>query len=266
MSIRRQCYEWRNVSESNNLVITPPLGAIYDYDNVILNRYPVSAVNYKLGSASEKIFWCIVPVPARAVVDIFNGDIGNNLDIPGQLKAYQFVVFDGIAVYPNTFNAQIIVNTTRYFQDPDGVPSRMGGISGDVVPFPNGFPAPVNSTVAMGGVGGTLNFLEGGLKPPVIIKPGDRWAVEVTNNSDSRFPNLSDLQLKVGTDISVARCYIKYLLIDGADCIVAQRLIDAGWPLTVENIWKFKQDILKSHIYAGLAPLPEEVSSAKRKV
>ena len=62
------------------------------------------------------------------------------------------------------------------------------------------------------------------------------------------------------------RCFVKYLLIDGADSIVANRLLDAGWPLTVENIWKYKQDIIRSHLYAGLAPLPEEVSEAKRKV
>ena len=47
---------------------------------------------------------------------------------------------------------------------------------------------------------------------------------------------------------------------------MARRLLDAGWPLTVENIWKYKQDILKTHLYAGLAPLPTEVVKAKRKV
>lgn len=265
MSIRRQCYEWRNVGKTQTLSIGSVGVTNNNYDDVILNSYPVSAINYDLGGASEKQFWRVVPIQPNQVVDIFNGDIGNNLDIPGQLKAYQFIVLDGIAVYPETFNAQIIVNTTRYFQDPDRVPSRMGGISGNVVPFPNGTP----TTSIAGGIaqnkGGLLNFLDG-LKPPVIIRPGDRWAVEVTNNGDI-FPFANGTtNLKTAKDAFVARCFIKYLLIDGADCIVAQRLIDSGWPLTVENLWRYKQDIIKTHLFAGMAELPEELENAKRKV
>lgn len=264
MSIRRQCYEWRNVGESNHFTITPPLVAVDNCDDVILNRYPISAISYKVGDASEKIFWKIVPIAPNQVVDIFNGDIGNNLDIPGQLKAYQFIVLDGIAVYPETFNAQIIVNTTRYFQDPDGVPSRDGGISGLVVPYPIGTPSafPPNPNLAVQ----LQNSLKNGLQPPIIIKPGDRWGVEVKNNGDFSFPFGTATQIKQGTDRKVARCYIKYLLIDGADCIVAQRLIDAGWPLTVENLWRYKQDLIKSHLYAGMAEFPEVIQEARRKV
>ena len=88
------------------------------------------------------------------------------------MKAYQFIVLDGIAVYPESFNAQIIVNTTRYFQDPDGVPSREGGISGATVPFPNGAPPSTGTTLARGRLGGMLNIdFQEGLQPPVIIQP-----------------------------------------------------------------------------------------------
>ena len=268
MSIRRQCYEWRNVGKTQTLSIGSIGVTNNNYDDVILNSYPVSAINYDLGGASEKQFWRVVPIQPNQVVDIFNGDIGNNLDIPGQLKAFQFIVFDGIAVYPETFNAQIIVNTTRYFQDPDRVPSRMGGISGNAVPYPNGTPTLRQTALGItGGVGGILNYdFAEGLQPPVIIRPGDRWAVEVTNNGEI-FPYAEGTTaLKTATDVAVARCFIKYLLIDGADCVVAQRLIDAGWPLTVENLWRYKQDIIKTHLYAGMAELPEEITNAKRKV
>ena len=49
---------------------------------------------------------------------------------------------------------------------------------------------------------------------------------------------------------------IKYLLIDGADCIVAQRLIDAG-PLTVENFET--TGFIKTHLYASMVELPESI-------
>ena len=62
---------------------------------------------------------------SNQVVDIFNGDIGNNLDIPGPIASLDLIVLDCIAIYPELLT-QIIVNTTRYFQDPDNV-SRLEG-------------------------------------------------------------------------------------------------------------------------------------------
>jgi len=34
----------------------------------------------------------------------------------------------------------------------------------------------------------------------------------------------------------------------------------------VENLWRYKQDIIKSHLYASMAELPEAISEARRKV
>lgn len=233
MSLRRQCYEWRNISDGVN--------------TAFLNGYPVNSV----GNVDT------VGFSANQPVDIFIGGIGNNIDIPGELKAFQYVVLDSIAVFPPNLHAQIYVGTSRYFQDPDNVPSRDGGICGFTVPFPNG--------AAWTNGGGTItnilntDFTEG-LKPAVIIEPGQVWGVEVTSLVD--VPTITN----TATEQQIQKCFIKYLLIDGADSLVARRLVEAGWPLTVENVWKYKQDIMKTHLYAGLAPLPTEVVKAKRKV
>ncbi len=237
MSIRRQCYEWRNVTGSPTIPF-------------ILNQYPVTALNRFYTHA----------LPQGKAVSIFNGSIGNNLDIPAELKAYQYVVIDSIGVWPPSLHAQIVVNTTKYFQDPDNVPSRQGGIGGYIVPYPNGqseFSAPASMFSQA-----ILNYdYTEGLIPAVIVRPGDSWDIQVTNQtaSSSAYSN-SDV------DSLVNKCFVKYLLIDGADSIVAKRLIDAGWPLTVENLWQYKQDLLRTHLYAGLAPLPETVEKARRKV
>jgi|TARA_R110001599_G_scaffold353250_1_gene591248 hypothetical protein len=224
MGLRRQVYEWRNIVQNVG-------------DNVFLNGYPISSVGSCVTAA----------LSANQPIDIFIGDIGNNLDMPGRLKAYQFVVLDAIGLWPQTMSAQLYVNTTKYFQDPDRVPSRTGGISANIVPFPNG-------------QDGILNFdYKEGLKPPLYILPGQNWGVEVTSSIDvaASYTTL---------ETEIAKCFIKYLLIDGADCLVAQHLVKSGWALTVENIWKFKQDIIKSHLYAGMTELPEEITEAKRKV
>ena len=236
MSIRRQCYEWRNVTGS----ATKPF---------ILNQYPVTALNR----------FYTHPLPRRKAVSIFNGGIGNNLDMPAALKAYQYVVIDSIGVWPPPLHAQIVVNTTKYFQDPDNVPSRDGGLGGFVIPFPNG-QIMYSATPSMFSQA-VLNYdYADGLMPAVIIRPGDLWDIQVTNQQPASATAEGD------PDSLVNKCFVKYLLIDGADSIVAKRLIDAGWPLSVENIWQYKQDLLRTHLYAGLAPLPETVEKARRKV
>ena len=233
MSLRRQAYEWRNLSDGGT--------------TSFLNGYPVLWTN----NANT------VGFSANQPVDVFIGDIGNNIDIPGQLKAFQYIVLDAVAVFPPTLHAQIYVGTSRYFQDPDNVPSRDGGISGFAVPFPNGA-AWVNSG---GSIVNLINYdFTKGLMPPIIIEPGQVWGVEVTSSV-----NVASV-VNTATEQQIQKCFVKYLLIDGADCLVAKRLLEAGWPLTVENIWAYKQDLFKTHLYAGLAPLPDKVQKAARKV
>ena len=54
MSIRRQCYEWRNVGKTQTLSIGSVGVTNNNYDDVILNSYPVSAINYDLGGGFRK--------------------------------------------------------------------------------------------------------------------------------------------------------------------------------------------------------------------
>lgn len=223
MAVRRQAHEWRNVM---------PLG-----QNVSLNNHPVLVPNNVH----------TVALPADIPVDIFVGNIGNTLDVPGELKAFQYIVLDAIAVWPETLRAQIYVNTTRYFQRPDNVPSA--GISGRLVPFPNGN-------------GGIYNHdYRDGLKPALYIAPGQTWGIEVTPEED--IPEYTGADV---TDSNIAFCYVKYLLIDGADALVAKALIDAGWEITVENIQRYKETLVRNHLLAGMAELPATVKNAKRRV
>mgnify|MGYP003675810090 CR=1 FL=1 len=112
MSMRRQVFEWKNIM---------PVG-----ETISLNKSPILKPNNVHTLA----------LPANIPVDIFIGGKGNNLDIPAELSATQYVVIDAIAVWPQNLAAQIYVNTTRYFENPDGTVSE--GITGNLVPYPNG--------------------------------------------------------------------------------------------------------------------------------
>ena len=223
MAVRRQAFEWRNVM---------PIG-----ETVILNNHPVLVPNQ------------VHTVPLRAGIpyDIFVGNVGNTLDVPGELKAFQYIVLDAVAVSPPTLQAQIYVNTTRYFQNPDRTVSQ--GISGNIVPYPNG-------------KGGIINYdYQEGLQPALYISPLQVWGVEVTPLED--IPEYTGADV---TDANIAFCYVKYLLIDGVDALVAKALIDAGWELSVHNIQKYKEIVAKNHIFAGTSKIPDTISERKRRV
>ena len=223
MAVRRQAHEWRNIM---------PVG-----QTVSLNNHPVLVPNQVQ----------TIALSANIPIDIFIGGIGNNLDIPGELKAFQYIVLDAIAVSPPTLQAQIYVNTSRYFENPDGTVSK--GISGNLVPFPNGR-------------NGILNYdYVNGLNPPLYIAPLQTWGVEVTPLNDIPSYTGNDV-----TDENIAFCFVKYLLIDGVDALVAKALIDAGWEITTENIQKYKEILVKNHILAGTSELPQSISDRKRRV
>lgn len=207
--MRRQVYEWRNIM---------PTG-----ETVSLNKNPILKPNDVH----------TIALPANIPVDVFIGGVGNNIDIPAELTATQFIVIDAIAVWPKTLAAQIYVNTTRYFENPDGTVSE--GITGKLVPFPNGHD-------------GVYNFdYEEGLCPPVYVASGQTWGIEVTP-----LEAIPEYTGSNATDLNTAFCFVKYLLIDGADALVAKQLISAGWELTVENIQRYKQDLVKHNLYAGI--------------
>lgn len=222
MAIRRQVYEWRNIL---------PTG-----QTVSLNKHPVLKPN----SVHT------VALPSNRAIDIFIGGVGNNIDIPAELKATQFVVIDAIAVWPQNLAAQIYVNTTRYFQDPDNKATE--GITGNIVPFPNGN-------------GGIYNHdYKNGLNPPLYILPNQTWGIEVTPLTDIPEYTGNDV-----TDSNIAFCFVKYLLIDGVDAIVAKKLLDIGWELTAENIQRYKEDIIRFNLRAGLSEL-EGLEGLERRV
>jgi len=222
VSVRRQVYEWRNILPNG--------------ETVSLNRPPILKPNNVH----------TIALPVNQPVDIFIGGIGNNIDIPAELTATQYIVIDAVAVWPQTLAAQIYVNTSRYFQDPDRKPNA--GITGNIVPFPNG-----NSGVL------NLDYKEG-LNPPLYILPHQTWGVEVTPLE--AIPEYTGNDV---TDDNIAFCFVKYLLIDGADALIAKKLIDIGWEITIENIQRYKEDVIRFNLRAGLAGL-EEIEDLDRRV
>ena len=104
--MRRQVYEWRGLIPSTTYP-TP----------YVLNQDPILTLSPAIPAWGTH---------ANAQVDIFVGGLGNNLDIPGYVKATQFIVIEDIACSAYNGGAiQVRINTTDYFQNPD-VTDRLG--------------------------------------------------------------------------------------------------------------------------------------------
>jgi hypothetical protein len=244
MGIRRQAYEWRNL-------ITEQL---YDAGFTSTQGHPIlTPPNFgaSAGPFNNPVF--SVRLPADGV-SIFTGGRGNNLDIPAALRATQFVVIDSISGWDGQSARigesqwqdafiQIRVNETYYFQTPDGRPAQ--GLPTSAVPFPDHNLQPVTDAPKELQPVQPLYTFESfryGLPTPVYILPGQVWDIIYRNPKE-------DQDNTIYNDAQVSYCYVKYLLLDGADAAIAMKLLKASFPVTVENINGYRRMLIRHEIF-----------------
>ena len=102
------------------------------------------------------------------------------------------------------------------------------------------------------------------LVPPVYVLPGQPWGIDFTSwatlNAGSPAP---------ATDNDIARAYVRYLLIDGPDQLIAMKLLKANIPVSADNIQWYKQQLIRSKIEQDMgikATLEETLGDSPRKV
>lgn len=143
-------------------------------------------------------------------------------------KATEFIVIDDIGSTPfNTYmgatsgvgflggpeNAvQVKINTTEYFLNPDG--SQTFGIPGRAAPYPT-----------------TNTFYRTFfLDPEVYVLPGQNWEILLFNGD------------AVAGD---KRCFVKYVLYDGTDAVIANKLLEMGVAVKPANIDWYKRMLIE---------------------
>jgi hypothetical protein len=232
MGLRRQAYEWRNIVPTGQTVSNTG-HPILTYD----------AAGVVQGTVQE--------ISANVPVDIMVGGIGNNLEEPAMLRAHQFVVIDYLAAWPvDSAFLNIRIGTTRYFQDPSGVPDL--GMPAAAMPF-----NPADTPTQFLGHYNILN-------PPVYVLPGQTWGIEFatseTLNAGSPVPT---------ADTEIARAYVRYLLIDGPDMLIAMRLLEQNIPVSAETIQWFKRQLIRHSLMADVGSeesLNETLAGMERRL
>ena len=141
-------------------------------------------------------------------------------------KATEFIVIDDLgATAANTASdndefltseetaVQVKINTTEYFLNPDG--SQTFGIPGRAAPYPR------SNTFYQ------TFFLD----PEVYVLPGQNWEILLFNGD-----------AVAGTK----RCFVKYVLYDGTDAVIANKLLEMGIAVKPANIDWYKRMLIEN--------------------
>jgi len=165
---------------------------------------------------------------------IFIGNTGNNITKPAETTATQFVVIEQVAssgsnpggsatgTYTSTAGnaglhmfAQVRINTTDYFLDPDNKPND--GIPGTASPYPR-----------------TLTLQPSfSLYPDIYVLPGQVWDVLVTQRGAANNAQ------------AVQQCFVKYTLYDGPDALIANKLLELGISVSPANVDWYKRSLIQ---------------------
>lgn len=259
MGIRRQAYEWRNL-------ITEQL---YDAGFTSTQGHPIlTPPNYgaSAGNFNNPVFSVRLPADGMS---IFTGGRGNNLDIPAALRATQFIVIDSISGWDGQSARtgesqwqdafiQIRVNETYYFQTPDGRPAK--GLPSSAVPFPDHNLQPItDAPKELQPVQPIYTFeaFRDGLPTPVYILPGQVWDIIYRNPKE-------DQDNTIYNNAQVSYCYVKYLLLDGADAAIAMKLLKASFPVTVENINGYRRMLIRHEVFEDSMARMENPTGPRR--
>jgi hypothetical protein len=163
---------------------------------------------------------------------IFIGGTGNNITKPAETTATQFVVIEQVASTgsnPNTYTnndaaggvhmfAQVRINTTDYFLDPDNKPND--GIPGTASPYPR-----------------TLTLQPSfSLYPDIYVLPGQVYDVLVVQRGQN---------IAGGGSPVPQQCFVKYTLYDGPDALIANKLLELGISVSPANVDWYKRSLIQ---------------------
>ena len=212
MAMRSQTYEWSNINAADG------------------TRRTAS------GTATAG------PLAANTAVDIFIGGVGNNITMPAQTTATQFVVLEEISCTPYSGGAmQVRINTTDYFQNPDV--TNQAGVTGIMSPYPRGSQniiGAVGDLVAAAADDNSILLPSFTLYPDIYVLPGQVWTclynpvdVAATGNGTAAF--------------------IKYTLYDGPDALIANKLLEMGVTVNPNNVDWYKRTLIEQQSAAAMA-------------
>ena len=156
--------------------------------------------------------------------------------MPASTTATQFVVIEDLAITPfGGGAAQVRINTTDYFQNPDVTDAV--GIPGLASPYPRGSINTITAPTAATDYSALLPSFS--LYPDVYVLPGQTWTV-IYQARDA------------GVTGAVA-VFVKYTLYDGPDALIANKLLEMGITVNPNNVDWYKRTLIEQTSAAASA-------------
>lgn len=175
-------------------------------------------------------------IDAGVPYDVFTGTVGNQTTIPAKAKPNEFVVIEDIGITPtNQSFLQITVNTTAYYQNPDGLPAD--GIPALASPYPCGASPYSNN---QGGTGSSVSMSSYKLDPPLYILPGQKFSFE--------YKSMQGMSGGASNEGGTVGVMIFYTLYDGVDAMIANSLLSQNLPVTQNNVDWYKMNALANNV------------------
>jgi len=174
-------------------------------------------------------------IPQNVPVDIFTGGIGNNIAKHPEVSAHQFVVIENISCTPQALGTvQLIIDTTHFFQNPDM--SGQSGVLGMVSPYPIG--AENNANIINPDSGDPLFsaiYPSFTFDPPAYVLPGQTWVITFRP------------QNRAVTNTHGVVAFVKYTLYDGADSLIANKLLEMSISVTPDNVDWYRRTLIEQN-------------------
>ena len=128
---------------------------------------------------------------------------------------------------PNMF-ANIVIDTTNYYQDPQNVWSS--GVSGFASPYPRQ----------------TYDEPYYELWPPVYVLPDQTLDIRYTLFNDIQLSAENNNWNNIPSSTMLCAVYVTYTLFSGTDGLMARQLMNLGIPVNVGTVENYRRLLLKS--------------------
>lgn len=182
-------------------------------------------------------------IAAGSANDVFQNTVGPSLTKPTETRATQFIVIERPScTLVGAGRNKPIINTTSYNEGPDGVSNDETGFPGLAYPFPAG--TELDPTTGLLG-GGSPIFVYGQkeLNQPIYILPGQTFENKFIPLTGVSGATVTGGEGTYTPGDSVAS-FVTYSVYDGPDALIASKLIEMGYPVSMGNVQWYKRTLL----------------------
>ena len=176
--------------------------------------------------------------------DTFSDSVGPSLTMPTAATATQFIVIEKpLCSIIAQGRVKPIINTTAYNVNPDGTSNDNSAFPGLSYPFPDGAEVDDTTGIAAGNAGQYV-YSMAKLNQPIYILPGQTFEnkfIPLSGVAGATVAGADPYQFTPGDSVTSFTTFSVY---DGPDALIASKLVEMGYPISMSNVDWYKRQLL----------------------